>query len=64
MIQIETLDDAFDVYFAWNHENGLVPQQPSRSESDAVMGGWELVNCNGVICYVTDAGKVVEEVPS
>ena len=64
MIRIETLDDAYDVYFAWAEENYLVPQQPDRSASDAVQGGWELVNCNGVICYVTDAGEVVQEIPS
>ena len=60
MIRTETLDDAFDVYFAWAEENGLAPKQPDRSASDAVQGGWELVNCNGVICYVTDAGEVVQ----
>jgi hypothetical protein len=58
--KVETLDDAFAVYF---EQYGEHAPQPARSSGyDAERGGWVLENINGALALVQDGGEIVEPV--
>jgi hypothetical protein len=58
-MQVETLDDAFAVYFEEYGDHAPMPSSGS-SGYDAERGGWVLENINGVLALICEDGTIIE----